>query len=353
MKTTVFLASLLFSAFLSAQDGYQFFLDQRNLEGDGFIRTSITQEDSMQSPMPVPEGGSEFTVWAVNTPTVGAEEVWTHIGNQIVGAYLPQASIQIITNDPYAGGIPRTRIDQPFTVNYTVSGLDSTNPEAPPSAMQVLFDRRASKTILTDQILEPDANVTPELVSQDTIDENGSDSTVYFSSLLDEDPDADSEENLPVDLLTTSGIETFTINAFPDGTIASLELAKAQVQVWPLPGATFIGIDNNAKYAAVPAFQVQLTKVYPQSQTYLQIYPGVSAPGTVGTRVGGSILAWNSTKTRDGILSFPSIANYLQAEGLYTVEVITVTPFGQDIVESLTFDFDNTISIRGNFNFVD
>ena len=120
MKTSQFLSTLILTtASLSAQDSsYEFFLDQRNLEGDGFIRTSVIQEDSMPSAMPVPEGGSEFILWAVQSTAESPEPIWTQIGSEVVGAYLPQGELEITTGDPYDGGIPRTRIDQPFFLNY-------------------------------------------------------------------------------------------------------------------------------------------------------------------------------------------------------------------------------------------
>ena len=340
MKTLLLLTSIFLTAPLLSEDNYQFYVDQRNFEGDGFIRTTVTQEDSMESPMPVPSGGSEFVLWAVNTPGLGLEPIWTHIGTEVVGAYLPQASLQITTADPYRQGIPRTRVDQPFLVSYTVGGLEPNNAEAPEAAKRVIFDHRLATTLLTSEVRQPDPTATPELVSQSEIVTNGSESERYLASLAGDDP------------FSESGIETFTINAIPDGQIASLELAKAQVEIWPLATATFNGIEED-KYAAIPAFTVDLTKVYPTSETYLQIYPGPAEVGKVGTKITSSLLSIDGNVSRDKTLSFPNLARFLTAEGFYTIEVVTETVFGVEVLEKLTFEFDNTIDIRGSINSLD
>ena len=340
MRASLFLSSLFLAAPVFAQGTFEFFMDQRNLDGGGFIRSVVTQEDSMTSPMPVPEGGSEFVLWAVESSDLIPTPIWTHIGTEVVGAYLPKGEMVILTNDPYTGGIPRTRIDQPFTLTYTVTGLQPDNAEAPPAAKKVIFDHRASLTILTDTVAEPDPNATPDLVLQGEIVQNGSESEPYYGHLPGDD------------IYTESGIETFTLNALADGRNAPINLATAQVQIWPLATATFSGIEDGAKYTTVPAFTVELKKVYPDSETYLQIYPGPSTPGTVGTKFNGG-LTHRDTKSRDGRLSFPSIANTLGSDGEYTLEVITKTPFGEEILDTLSFEYDNTLDIRAGINALD
>ena len=324
----------------SAPVGYEFFLDQRNLEGDSFIRTSVIQEDSMTSPMAVPEGGSEFTLWAVSSLGTGAAPIWTLIESEVVGAYIPRAQIEIVTGDPYNQGIPRTRVDQPFTLNYSVQGLEPGNPESPVAARKVIFDDRISTTLLTDTVLEPDASITPALVSQGEILTNGTESQILLANLPGDD------------IYAESGIETFTINALPDGLIASLVLDKAEVQIWPLATATFNGIEET-RYTEVPDFDVQLTKVYPSSESYLQIYPGPAVAGTTGEKITDSILLHHSTESRDGTLSFRNFGRHLMEAGVYTIEVVTKTPFGEDVLKSLTFEFDNNILVRGKINTIE
>ena len=171
--------------------------------------------------------------------------------------------------------------------------------------------------------------------------ENGSESATYLGHLPGND------------IYAESGLETFTLNGLPDGENASLVLATAQVQIWPLATASINVLEENASYALVPSFTVDLTNVYPESQTYIQLYPGSSEPGTEGTMLNESVLVHRDVKTRNGVLSFPNLGTHLTEDGLYTIEVITKTPFGEDILESLTFEFDNTIEIRGNFNTID
>ncbi|MBK1830365.1 hypothetical protein JIN77_06490 [Verrucomicrobiaceae bacterium R5-34] len=74
------------------------------------------------------ETSSTFQLWTINRDT-GAEYL---LDEKIVSAYHPTAEIAITTNDPYTG-VPRTRVDQPFKVSYTMEGL-VTDDEAPAAA---------------------------------------------------------------------------------------------------------------------------------------------------------------------------------------------------------------------------
>ena len=344
MKITLLLSILVFAAPFLAAENFIFILDQRNIEGDGFVRSIVAQEDSMTSPLPIPEGGSDFDLWAVNSPSINellngsVEPLWTHIGNEFVSAYLPQGQLAIVTNDPYSGGLPRTRVDEPFTLTTTVSGLKPNDEEAPDAAKTVLFNHEASVTPFTEEVLKPDPTATPELVSQGTITNNGSESESRLPIL-------------PVDYAFSAGaIETFTLHALPDNENVGMVLSTAKVEVWPLADATFAGIKDGAKYSQIPPFTITLTKLYPDSFTYLQIYPGGAAPGTVGTKIPGDY-PHSDTKTIDKILTFAQLQNNVTQDGTYTIEVITETPFGKDIVGTpLTFEYYNTIKARGSFN---
>ena len=301
----------------------------------------------MASAMPVPEGGSEFDLWAVLTPTPSilnnwsTEDVWTHIGNKVVTGYLPQGTLKITTTDSYnqAEGIRRTRVDEPFTLTTTIAGLQPNDEDAPPAAKKVIFDHRVSLTPLTETVLLPDPTQTPELASQGDIITNGSEPEVYLGRIPSDD------------IYTTSAIETFSVVALADGETASLVLSTAQIEIWPLTSATFNNINQAGVYSAMPDFTIDLTNVYPDSDTFLQLYSGPYVEGMTGTKLNGGLVHRDS-KTSNATLAFNMLESSLPNQGTYTIEVITVTPFGTDAVRGghLTFDYRNGLTVRAGIH---
>lgn len=341
MNKTICLLSLLSTAALQAQENYRFYLDQQNIIGDGFVRTVVERESSATSALAIPEGGSEFTLWAVEEPD-GPAPVWTRIESQTVGAVLPRGEVTITSLDPFSDGIPRTRIDQPFTIEITVGGLEPNNPEAPEGIQRVLLDNRVSSSFET---ADTNPETTSTIVSQGFIEENGTEVTTRLGNLPGEDP------------FSESGIETITLHALPDGQTAGAILDQAQGLILPLASSSFDGISEDQVYASIPQIDVELTNVYPDSETFIRVFPTLPTPipgepeldpCLQGTKITQSTLIVNDVVPRDGTLTFPNLGNQINAPGDWTIAVVTVTPFGCDLIGSISFTFEPLISVRGN-----
>ena len=317
----------------TAGDEWTVTLVQRNLESAAVFQSEVAMEGTGVSFAPVPEGGSEFNLWAYRTvPGVGVEEHL--VDTEVVGAYLPEGRFWITTGDPYAGPIPRTRADQGFTLNYEVGGLRS-GADAPLAAQKVLLDHNYASAVGPIE----DGTVGSEVdFGQVFIDRNGPGEFSFAASILP-----------GTDFTQIAGREIFRLYALPDGQIAELELSQAEVQIWPTAGATFSGVTATDAYTIAPDITVNLVSLYPGSQTWIQYYPGPYQAGTVGTQIPGPSL-WalpDSPLTTSKTLT--NLDSVLAANGPWTLEVVTRTPFGIETVNHTTLNINRNLTLRGSF----
>ena len=330
-----FLIPFVLAPFVNAQT-WTYLLDQEHIESGGFSRVEVDAIGSMDSELPVPLGGSEFTIWA-REDRADQAPVLHFVGTDTVGAFLPASTITITTLDPYSKGIPRTRVDQGFTVSYEVSGLRSSEPDAPLTARQVLFNHHVEDTTIVNGSLAP-ASEEPRFISQEFITTNHELTEDYEDSLLG------------VDIHTEAGIETFKMHALLDENTVLAEIASAQVQVWPLTKGAWTGFDTSIPYRFFPKISFTLDNLYPESETYLQYYKGSKAPGTVGTRILNLELILNQDVPGNGVLALENLENEFDSSGIWTVEVLTKTVFGTAIVTDREFDYQPDLTIRGKIH---
>ncbi|MDP0492587.1 MAG: hypothetical protein Q7Q71_16190 [Verrucomicrobiota bacterium JB023] len=339
MKTApsaIFLSALILPAALADDDAddWSVLLKQRHLVAAGTYQDYVDHEGSRMSFAPIPEGGSEFELWAIRQIPGGLESRLLDTEN--VGAYLPTGTLEVITMDPYDEGTPRTRIDQGFQVIYSVDGLLPSDPDAPLAARQVLLDHN----IATYTAGYEDDNLGPEASFHQTlIMKNGRDELVFIPS------------NIPgSDPYTDAGVEVFRLYALPDGEIAQLQLAEAKVNVWPLSEASFGGLDGKDTFRTVPEITVNLKNLYPNSTTWVQYYPGSEKLGTKGTTLSDSAIVVKDRVPRDSVLKFDRIGETITESGVYTLEVLTETPFGIERLEYTTITVQKDLVVRGSVN---
>jgi hypothetical protein len=324
------------ASFVAAQDRSEWTvtLVQKHLESSGVFQGRVDMKGNRVSFAPIPEGGSEFTLWAYRRGADGLEEHL--VDTEVVGAYLPEGEIWITTGDPYTAGIPRTRIDQPFTVNYEVNGLMS-DADAPEAAKRVLLDHK-----VTPATGDPkESNLGEEVAaSQGYIDRNGVRSYKQFASPL-----------IGADLFNSAGVETLRLFALPDGQVAELELSSAQVQIWPMSTGSFSGADPNTSYTIAPSITVDLVNLYPESETWVQYYPGPPVPGTVGNRLieQPPVILQEADRPENRVLTFTQLDNVFDANGPWTLEVIHRTPFGIEVISDTTVNINRDLKLRGSF----
>lgn len=260
------------------------------------------------------------------------------IDETTVGTYVPDVKVEALSEDPHVPA--RTRADRPYGMRIVISGMQPASSEAPEYAKKLQV-RRSYRTY--DPVLHvPTAvSLAGEYSDSFVFRQNG---TFTDNAIL---------QRLPADQPTKAvGEETFTAYTHPDaGTIQS-QLASATVQVWPVATATVSGIDETRTYLAAPVTgALSLADLYPKSVTYVQVYHGAPELGKTGTVLPSSVLSYDTNESQNAILPLSDLALGVTTDGLYTLEVLTITPFNTGRPERLaykTFTIDRTIRVNAN-----
>jgi len=304
------------------------------------------------SPLPVGEGGALYELFARGT-------AWDSniylLDTKFISTYNPEVTISIATEDDYVRGDPnsstyvkRTRADRPFSVDIKVNGLvdDSANTSERCVYLAVNgrnFDAETYSSLNQPAYLLEDANL-----------ENGEYS---FNPLY--------HQLTSPTLSSGNGEQTFTIVRYASYQIPDTILMQPKVEVWPVASATVSSIEADQVFIdRIPALVVSLKDIYPDSRTYLQIYKGTEKLGTEGTLVAGTERRFGRFYNPDQAveptnvpqtfsISVDDLSNYTSEDGIYTLEVITHTPFFNRAPERLyhvTFEVDRVISTRGQIS---
>jgi len=265
------------------------------------------------------------------------------LDEKTVGTYFPVAEITIISQDEHYP--PRTRADQPYQLRFSLTGL-TDDPEAPPHARLAHLEQEF-------MLYDPATNVPYA---------DGSHQHVYPGAF---EFHANGEWLTPVvyqdlpgeDATKVRGEESFKFYAYPDDTGVRKQIASATIQIWPVSTALIIGLDPNRRYTSVPSStRVELQDLYPRSITYVQVYPGQPVLGTLGYILPSTVISYNTFAPQAAMVTLDDLENGLGDDGIYTVEVLTVTPFNNGMPERLayqTFNIDRTIQIRSTVTTID
>ncbi|BDS08516.1 hypothetical protein NT6N_35560 [Oceaniferula spumae] len=287
------------------------------------------------SPMPVGPSGSTYALYAKG---LEPDETIYLLDEKYVAAYTPEATITITSEDPHL--TPRTRADEPFTVDVNVKGLLTPGEGVPEAALNVYFEQ---STLKYDDVLDraPTDGTAEEVLNDDFfIVENSDLQRTGMTKLTS-----------PV-FFKERGEEIFRAYALPDADLDWLQIASGRIQVWPIADVEITGIDPNVKITrSLPDLTINLTDLYPDSKTTVQIYKGSQALGTTGTQIAGAEIVYNSIVPQDGQILVRNWDSYAVDDGTYTLEVITVTPFDNRAPERLawvTFYVDRTIEMKGS-----
>ncbi|MES2475129.1 MAG: hypothetical protein V4640_05070 [Verrucomicrobiota bacterium] len=337
MKTT--LLKLLVVAFACGQaagqagGSYTNFIRQVNslptVEWDMSVAASGNQQESA---LPVLIGGSRFELWTVlNTPLTNYL-----LDARTVGAHMPKAEIVIRSEDPYSE-IPRTRADRPFFVDVTASGLLSgaTDPE---SAKSVTLLRHVQSYGSTGNGRDLD-RTQATLLSQGLITTNATQTLTYELNTIPGDNRA-----------KVRGEERFSVFGQVSEGQPQSQIASRYVQIWPVADGSISGIAANevVRFKA-PDLTVALNDLYPTSNTYTQLYPGAAKLGVAGTRIPEASVVSTDTTPVNAVLSIKNYDELLSADGVWTIEVITETPFGVERLAHVSFKVDRTMELNGQF----
>ncbi|GAA5481428.1 hypothetical protein Hsar01_00637 [Haloferula sargassicola] len=256
-----------------------------------------------------------------------------------VGTHLPTASVTLGSEDPCP--TPRTRADRPYRMQLSIRNLAA--PGDPRGGIMRLTLERDFK------FYHPDLHVPyPDGSGQGSYDQaweftrNGDfeDPTIY--------------QALPAARPTKAcGEETFAA-CVQLGEDREAVITSSKIQVWPVCDGIIEGIDPTHPYHAIPSeVRAVCHDLYPDSQTYVQIYPGSEILGTVGRVVASSVISYNTYAPQDAVLPIEIDPADVESDGRYTLELLTVTPFDgrrPERVAHITFDLDRTIEVRGTLS---
>ncbi|MDF1740154.1 MAG: hypothetical protein P1U86_13410 [Verrucomicrobiales bacterium] len=328
----LFTASLLCpGSARSDSDDYTFFVRQIQLPDELEWDTTVPQEGSQRSELEINPNGARFELWAVKASPLTSYLLDT----TYVNSYIPVAEVRITSDDPYTV-IPRTRADRPFTVNITVTGL-SSDPSAPEAAKSVKLLRHVQSYGDNGDGIDIDRG-DATLLTQGSIDANGEYEFEYDVS------------SIPGSVRTEiRGEERFSVFSLADYEAEESQLDSLFVQVWPVAYTIITGLeDGDLIRGKTPDVKFRVKDLYPDSHTYAQIYEGPAVLGTVGTLISGSSFHYDSSTPRNKNIWARNWDDLIPEDGTYTIEVITVTPFGADRLAYRTFEVEKTISVNGN-----
>jgi hypothetical protein len=281
------------------------------------------------SALAIDPGGARFELW-----TVKASPLTSYLlDTRYVGAYIPIANIVIRSDDPYTV-IPRTRADHPFYVDITVTGLLSgaTDPAASKSV-------KLLRHVQSYGVGGTGANIDRSqaiLYSQASINQNG---TLTLTYPLTSIPGANR--------LKVNGEERFSVFSLADYQAPESQLASQYIQVFPVEDATIAGVTPNLVIRGeVPQVSLTLNNLYPSSTTYAQVYQGTPQLGVDGTVVPGSVLVINESGPQSRVLTLQNYDAVFESNGVWTMEILTRTPFGINRLGYVSFIVDRTISVN-------
>ncbi|MFD0894833.1 hypothetical protein KBB96_04550 [Luteolibacter ambystomatis] len=330
---------LLGSAGAMAQTGSSFtnFIRQVQLPSGVQWDASVAASGSQQSSLAIDPGGARFELWTVQSLS-GATPLL--LDSKYVGTYVPIAQVAIRSADPYVT-IPRTRVDKPFYVDYSVSGLLS-DPSAPAAAKSVNFLRHIQSYGAGGTGIGID-KTQATLFNTSSISSNVTATLTFPVTALVATPQT-----------KVRGEERFSFFSLDDYQSPASQLAAQFIQIWPVADGSISGVTMNQKIRfAMPQVSLTMNDVYPSSTTYAQIYQGPAVLGTVGTVVPGSSLVVNETIPQSRVLTLTNWDRIFDADGQWTMELVTSTPFGVERLAYVTFNLDRTIQVNGNVTTID
>jgi hypothetical protein len=338
MKT--FICSIIAASFgcgswVAAQStSYTNFIRQIQFPGGVAYDASVAAAGQSLSQLAIDPGGARFELWTVNSQTLQASLLDT----TYVGTYVPLAEV-VIRSEDTTGEIPRTRADRPFEVDITISGILSGN-EAPDAAKSVNYYEHVQSYGVGGTGIGID-RTQATLLSQSSITANGLVKRTFTVNLV---PGADRSK--------VRGEQRFSVFSLDDtrGTYQApaSQLASQFIQIWPVADGSISGIAQGQLIRfSLPQLTVTANDLYPNSTTYAQVYQGNPQLGVTGTIVPGSAVIVNDSVPQNRILVVDNYDAVFDADGRWTMELLTKTPFGTDRLAYVSFDLDRTIEVNG------
>ena len=288
-----------------------------------------------------------------------ATDAWgqnlTLVDTKTVNVYTPQASLVLQSQDPYIRGdiaslssVRRTRADRPFTLSVGISGFVSSG-----SNRMEYQTNRIRYSLATYCALEsqppgfaPAANPNIGNTSWSVVE-------APDLNLAGEDP------------RYACGEHTFAIYwadpAF-DAVGGGIFMAKCAIEVWPMSLATIEGLSEGRTYVdRLPTVTVDCRHLYPDSRTYARIYKGPRSNDAQADPIAGTERQFGEFYVSGELapvvpqnysVAIDDLSRHTPEDGVYTLEVVTHTPFARngERLAHVTFEVDRIISTRGQLS---
>ncbi len=263
--------------------------------------------------------GAILQIWTVRDD--GGEEILTD--ERLVGVNAPKAAVTIRATDSYKG-VPRTRVDQPFSVDFQVKNL-------PPGA-SVLAEHHLAGNPCTKSA---DSASTPPF-SSGYIGKNGVTTVRYDASSIKE-----------ADPRKARGEERFAIHALSEKSFRRTRLAEATLTVWPMATASISGIVEGSVIRGIPAeLTMAVDDLYPRSATYLTVHRVGGEPDSVGKLIPGSAILLNQEAPASLSIPITGHQPLFGRDGSYRIDLVTKTPFGAERLDSVSFTLKRTLQVN-------
>ena len=151
------------------------------------------------------------------------------------------------------------------------------------------------------------------------------------------------------------GEERFSVFSLEGYDAPSLQIVSRTIQIWPVADGDIAGITQGQTVGeAAPPLTFTLHDLYPSSRTYVQVYKGNPQSGVAGAIVPGSNLVINTNVPSNRTLTLANYDSIFDADGLWTMELLTETPFGIDRLDVVSFtvqghdNFQSQLMVTGN-----
>ena len=315
---------------------YTNFIRQVQVNSGAEHEFSVSKYGTQLSPLEINPGGARFELWTVKGSTL--EDYF--LDEQYVGAYVPQATLTVRTEDPYVT-IPRTRADRPFEVSLLINEL-STVPSDPDAARMVQLYHHVQSYGANGNGVGIDKSKAT-MLADGMVDVEGNH---VFNYPVHQVPGADASK--------VRGEHRFTVMSLDDYQAPAAQLSDGIVQIWPVADGNIGGIEEGQSLRFLtPDLTVTLNDLYPDSRTYAHVYKGGPALGTIGAIVPGTGVVINDAIPQNRVLIISDWDSVIDESGTWTMELLTETPFGIDRLSYVTFTINRDIEVNGTVTTVE
>ncbi|MES2924339.1 MAG: hypothetical protein V4819_22500 [Verrucomicrobiota bacterium] len=308
--------------------------------------SAVAANGTRLSDLAINPGGARFDLWTMKSSSeTGLTEYL--LSSSYVGTYVPIATV-VVRSEDGSSATPRVRADKPFYVDVTISGL-RTGATDPEPSKSVKFFRHVQSYGAGGTGVGIDRDQAT-LLTQSSITTNGVQNLTFLVNSI---PGANR--------FKVRGEERFSVFSLADYQAPESQLASQYIQVWPTADAAIAGIAQNQLIRfSLPAVTLTLKDLYPGSRSYAQVYKGEQRLGMTGKIVPGSGYTNTRDYPEDKVLSLTNYDSVFDSDGRWTMELITVTPFGTERMRTpsgdiayVTFDLDRTIQMNGSFTTIE